>query len=54
MAELTLSQAVDLLYKGRCNVPQAIALSGLPRKQLEAALAARVAREPIDRRDWGE
>lgn len=54
MPEVSPQQAVEMLYRGRCNVPKAVALSGAARELLEAALAARVANEPLDPRAWQE
>lgn len=44
MSELTIEQAVDLLYRGRSNVPKAAAAAGVSCQEIKAALEDRVKR----------
>lgn len=46
-----MEQAVDLLYRGRSNVPKAAAAAGVSCKELKEALEDKVRRTPPDRVD---
>ena len=51
MSELTIEQAVDLLYRGRSNVPNAAAAAEVSPQELKKALEEKVSRTPPERVD---